>query len=227
MDKNILGTSGAGIFLFFFYVSSGQINVSAGPTLAYPELITNHKILNSGQISAGLRVAAAWQKEDLVLFPGIEASYGGVRLPLQSSGNNVAALNMRYASLMINEYFTPDNMNRLLLYGGIGGTYMRSKGAAPSGNETRETTIDSTANITHFFPAINLGVEYTAYTTGNWSVIAGLCLKYTALLAGQNTYYITVSKPGNKIYDYTSSLTGNLVTPGLYLSVHYKIGGEK
>ncbi len=129
---------------------------------------------------------------------------------------------------MVNENFVADyGTNRLLLFGGIGFTYMKTKGAAPSGNETLQTSIDSTANITHLFPAINVGMEYAAYTGVNWHLGFGVSVKYTVLFERKNDYYITVSEPGNKVYEYAAHLSGNLLTPGLYVAVHYNIHSKK
>ena len=128
---------------------------------------------------------------------------------------------------MINEYCGADYANRLVLNAGIGATYMNCRGAAPSGNETRQTSIDSTANITQIFPAVNLGLEYAAYKTEHFSVGFGLSIRYNLLFEAKNNYYITVSEPGNKIYDYTTNLSGQLVTPGLYVAAHYNIHSKK
>ena len=210
------------------HLCTAQVDISSGVNIAFPELFTGSKIINSGQLSSGIHLAAAWRAEDLKFFPGIHVSYGATRLPLQNAGNNVAALDLRYLSFMLNEYFVPDYGElRWLFYGGIGGTYMKSKGAAPSGNDTRQTSIDSTTNITHLFPAINIGMEYTAFSGENWHTSFGLCIRYNLLFSGKNDYYITVSEPGNKIYEYATTLTGNLVTPAVYVSAHYNIHTKK
>jgi len=225
--KNIICTAFFSVLINPLFCTA-QVDISAGIGIAYPELFTGSKIINSGQISSGLHATAAWRPEDLEFFPGIGVTYGATRLPLQNAGNNVAALNLRYLSVMLNEYFVPDYGElRWLLYGGIGCSYLKSRGAAPSGNETDQTSIDSTANITHIFPAINAGMEYATYTGANWHVSFGLYIRYNLLFEGKNDYYITVSKPGNKIHDYASSLTGHLITTGLYIAVHYNVHGKR
>ncbi len=222
-----------GLFLLFCrsFCSPAQIIMSEGFGLCYPEVYTGQKIINSGLIGFGANVGVVYEPEELQFFPGLTVSYGHVRLPLQESGNNVAAINVNQYGAVAWEHFIPDvfGARHLLISGGIGLSYIIANGAAPSGNQVRETTIDSTANIRRLFPEMNLALAYclSGHTDDGFYVTLELNIQYVLLLSGYNNYYVTVEEQGNNIYHYRSSLAGNLITPWFSIVLHDKIRRHK
>ena len=215
------------LFFCFSTICQAQIEIASGGGLGYPEVLARSKILNSGQLSFGGHVEVSYEPEDLQFFPGLAIGYDRVRLPLQESGNNIAALNVNQFRAVVSEHFIPDisNGRHWLISGGIGLCYCMATGTAPSGNQIRETTIDSTANIRKLFPEMNLGVAWCfgGQTDKDFYVTLELNIQYTLLLSGYNTYYVTVEEQSNNIYHYQSGLSGNLVTPWLSVVLHDKI----
>ena len=208
-----------------------QLVMSEGIGLCYPEVYTGKKMINSGLIGFGASLGAAYEPENLQFFPGLKLGYGRLRLPLQESGNNVAALIVNQYSSAGYEHFIPDIAagRHFLISGGIGISYLVVNGAAPSGNQVRETSIDSTANIRRLFPEMDLALAYCFHGRADerFYVTLELNVQYVLLLSGYNTYYVTVAEPGNNIYHYQSSLSSNLVTPLLSIVIHDRIMHRK
>lgn len=220
-------------FSLFSCICNAQIELSTGFDLSYPELInSNNTKISYGQISFGVRVGVAYKPEETQFFPILNTSFGRTRLPLKQFGKNVAALNFNYLNVMLNEnYVVKFPKSELFIYGGIGFSYLINKGitVAGAGGETMQASIDSTANVTKTLPAMNIGFEYNyGESTGkDLYLTMGINFQYILLLDGRNTYNISVAAPGNNFYHYQSSLTGDLISPGFYLAIHYKMHIKK
>ena len=215
--------------LFFANNCSAQIELSSGFDLSYPELLnSNNTRLLYGQISFGVKVGVAYKPAETQFFPILNISFGRTRLPLKQFGQNVAVLNFDYINVMLNEnYIVTFPKSELFIYGGVGFSYLINKGIAVAGSEgeTMHSSIDSTKNISNAFPALNIGFEYNyGESTGkDLYITMWLNFQYILLLAGQNTYDVSIAAPNSKYYHYQSSLTGNVITPSFYLAIHYKM----
>lgn len=215
-------------FLLFSAVyCNAQIEVSSGIDLSYPELLnSNNSKLNYGQISFGIRVGVAYKPAETQFFPILNLSYGRTRLPLQQFGSDVAALNFNYLNTMLNENFIVHfPTSEVFIYGGIGFSYLHNAGITIGGpqGETMKAVIDSTANITKVFPAMNIGFEYNYGESKGKDLYLtlGLNFQYIILLSGNNTYNISIDRPNVGYMHYTTNLQGNLISPGFYIAVHY------
>ncbi len=213
--------------------SSGQIELSSGIDLTYPLLInSNNSKLTYSQISFGLGVGIAYKPAETQFFPILKASIGRTRLPLKQVDKNVVALNINYLNLMLNENFVLRfPKSEVYLYGGIGFSYLARQGvmiAGPSG-ESMKATIDSTKNITNAFPAMNIGFEYNYGQSAGKDLYLtmGLNFQYILLLTGRNTYDFHINKPGVGVTPYSVNLSGNLITPGFYIAIHFLMHHHK
>jgi len=219
--------------LLFASYCSAQYEVSSGIDLSYPVLINgSNSKLNYGQISFGMQFGIAYKPEETQFFPILKFSFGRTRLPLQQFGHNVVALNFDYINVMVNEnYIVRFRNSELFIYGGIGFSYLMQKGItiAGTGGETMQANIDSTANVDHIFPAMNVGFEYNYGESAGKDLYLtmGLNFQYILLLSGLNTYAITVDETHYVQQHYESSLTGNLISPGFYIAIHYLLRNHK
>jgi len=222
---------GAGIIFLLLFSSycKAQIELSTGFDLSYPVLMNSeNKALNYGQITFGVRAGIAYKPAETQFFPILNLSYGRTRLPLQQFGDNVAALNFNYANVMLNEnYVAAFPKSELYIYGGIGFSYLTEKGitVAGSGGEAMQAAIDSTKNISKVSPALNLGFEYNYGESAGKDLYLtiGINFQYIMLLQGRNTYYINIVEQRSKNLTFASNLTGNVITPGFYIAIHYKM----
>ena len=204
-----------------------QMEVSTGIDVSYPLLInsTNTK-WNYGQISFGLRFGIAYKPAETQFFPILTAAFGRTRLPMEQFGKNVAYVNYSYLNVMLNEnYIVRFPGSELFIYGGIGFTDLAKKSigiAGPSG-QTMTASIDSIKYPTNIFPAVNLGFEYNYGESAGKDLYLtmGLNFQYILLLAERNTYYITVHQHYGVSQPYTTGLTGNVISPGFYIAIHY------
>jgi hypothetical protein len=215
------------LLLLVSALCKGQIELSSGIDMSYPLLLnSNNTIPNYGQISFGLRFGVAYKPENTQFFPILNVSFGRTRLPLKQFGKNVAALNMDYVNVMANEnYIVRFETSELFIYGGIGFSYLTNKGitvAGPGGGAS-EATIDSSDNISTVFPAMNLGFEYIyGESTGKDLYLGmGINFQYILLLPERNTYHIEVAEPNYHFQYLDASLTGNVISPGFYIALHY------
>ena len=214
-------------FLLVSFICKAQLEVSAGPEIGYPQLLSaRHILINAGELSAVLHAGICYKLKKTRFFPSFNISLGRERLPLQESGNNIAALRFNSLNILLNENYTVTfSKSQLLIYAGIGLSRLTEKGVAPSGSETIQTTIDSSLNISNLFPAMNIGIEYSHFENAGktFYLSVGLNFQYVFLYEGSNTYYVTVAEPGNKIYHYQSALSGSLICPDFYIALPYKI----
>ena len=231
MIKHMHRTGGIIFSLLCYCYCTAQTELSVGIGLGYPQMVTNnHTVINAGELSSGLHAGIVYKPDELQFFPGLNLSYGNIWLPLQQGGKDIADLKFNYINVMVNENFAINfPKSQLLIYGGIGFLHLAEKGipVADRNAKTMQASIDSTANVSKTFPAINIGVEYRVYTDRNFYLGIGINFQYMLLLAGRNTYYITITEPGNNSYNYRASLSGSLVNPGVYVAVHYKVHRKK
>jgi hypothetical protein len=207
------------------------LELSGGTGMGYPQVLTaRHNMINAGELSAGLGTGICYKPKETRFFPSLNISLHRERLPLQVSGNNIAALRFNCLDISLNENYTVTfSKSQLLIYAGIGLSRLTEKGVAPSGNETTQTTIDSTANISTLFPALNIGFEYNPNenTDNTLYMSIGINFQYSFLYEERNNYYITVAEPGNNTYHYQSGLSGSIICPNLYIVLHYKVHKKK
>ena len=209
-----------------------QLELSTGLDLNYPILLnSNNSMLNYGQITFGIRAGVAYKPENTQFFPILNLSFGRTRLPLKQIGEDVAALNFDYLNVMLNENYVAHFTNsELYIYGGVGFSYLIRKGITVAGKdgETMHASIDSTANISSVFPAINIGFEYNYGESAGKPlyITMGINFQYILLLADRNTYKFGIDQRTGLNY-YTANLTGNMISPGFYLSLHYLLSLHK
>jgi hypothetical protein len=214
--------------LFATTVCYAQIELTSGIDMSYPFLVnSSNTMLNYGQLTFGLKVGVAYKPENTQFFPILNVSFGRTRLPLVQFNHNVAALNFNYLNVMANENFVVrfNSANELFLYGGIGFSYLMNKGitVAGAGGGTMQAAIDSTDNINNVFPAMNIGFEYIyGESTGKDLYLGmGINVQYILLLAERNTYHVTIDEPNYQFQNLNASLTGNVISPGFYIALHY------
>jgi len=220
-------------FLLLIGQAEAQIELSSGIDLSYPVLInsTNAK-LNYGQISFGLRFGIAYKPAETQFFPILTTAFGRTRLPLQQFGQNVAFCGYDYLNVMLNEnYIVRFPMSELFIYGGIGFTDLTHKapGIAGPGGQAMEVTVDSIKYQSDVFPAMNIGFEYNYGESAGKDLYLtmGLNFQYVLLLAERNTYYLTVDERYGTINTYKTSLTGDIISPGFYIALHYLLRVHK
>ncbi len=233
MRRYLQAIVGIVFVLFFANDCSAQIELSSGFDLSYPELLnSNNARMLYGQVSFGVKVGVAYKPAETQFFPILNVSFGRTRLPIKQFGENVAVLNFDYINVMLNEnYILTFPKSEVFIYGGVGFSYLINEGIQVAGSqgETMHATIDSTKNINNAFPALNIGFEYNYGESAGKDlyITMGLNFQYILLLAGQNTYNISIAAPSNNFYHYQSSLTGNVITPSFYLAIHYKMHRKK
>jgi len=218
------------VFISLSTVSHAQIELSSGIDMSYPMLINSSNAkLNYGQISFGLKAGIAYKPSETQFFPIFNLSFGRTRLPLKQLGKNVACANFDYLNAMLNEnYIIKTRNGELYFYGGIGVTFLFSRTLTTTDDQS-QVTLDSTANVGHAFPAINLGLEYVyGESVGRKLYLSlGINVQYTLLLTGRNTYYMSVYEPHVYVTNVVGNLSGNMISPGFYIAVHYRLGGSK
>jgi hypothetical protein len=218
--------------LFFTSFAYGQIELSSGIDINYPLLLNkdNTKI-SYGQLTFGFNIGVAYKPPETQFFPVLKSSFGRTRLPIKQFGQNVAVINCDYINEMLNENIILRFTNsQLFIYGGIGFSYIKNRGlkVAGPGGETMDSYIDSTANINKVFPAMNIGFEYNSGVSVDKELYLtmGINFQYILLLQDRNSYFITVKQQGafNK---YSGSLTGGVISPGVYIAIHYLLHLKK
>ena len=213
---------------------NAQIELSSGIDMSYP-LLTNSSntklTYGQGQLSFGLRFGIAYKPPETQFFPILDVSFGRTRLPIKQFGSDVAALNFNYLNVMANEnYIVHFPMSELFIYGGVGFSYLIRKSitVTGSGSGSMEASIDSTANVNSVFPAMNIGFEYNYGESAGKDLYLtmGLNFQYILLLADRNTYYVSIYQ-GPVQKNYEGSFTGNLISPGFYIAIHYMLHHKK
>ncbi len=233
MRKYLLRIVSIFCVLLFTIDSSAQLEVSSGFEVSYPQLInSNNTKMNFGQITFGVRAGVAYKPHDTQFFPILNASFGRTRLPLKQFGTNVAVLNFNYLNVMLNEnYVITMPRSEVYIYGGVGFSYLMNKGVQVAGRygETMKASIDSTKNVNNVFPAMNIGFEYNYGESAGKDLYLtmGINFQYILLLKERNTYYVSVAAPGNNYHTYQSNLTGNVISPGFYIAIHYVFRKKK
>lgn len=212
--------------LSFAGFADGQIELSAGIDVNYPVLLnSNNSKLNYGQFTFGMELGIAYKPEETQFFPILKPSFGRSRLPLKEFGKNVAVMDFNYINLMLNEnYVVRFTKSELFLYGGIGFSYLNRKATKIMGSngENMKLFIDSTANITKVFPAVNVGFEYNYGESAGKDIYITMGLNFQYVLLGNNNnYFITIKEPGGIEVPYSTSISGNLISPSFYLAFHY------
>ena len=219
--------------LFLSSMAYGQIELSSGIDINYPLLLnSNNTKINYGQITFGFNIGVAYKPPETQFFPVLKSGFGRTRVPLKQFGGNVAVLNCDYINEMLNENLVLRFTNsQLFIYGGIGFTYLKNRGLkiAGTGGETMESSIDSTANINKVFPAMNVGFEYNSGVSVDKELYLtmGMNFQYILLLQDRNTYFITVNQQGGISNSYKASLTGYIISPGVYIAIHYLLHLKK
>ncbi len=226
------GWSWAGILLLLLFAQKGraQIEVFGEIDMNYPLLFnSNNAVTNYGQISFGPRLGVAYKPDNVQFFPMLSVGMGRTRLPVKQFNTvNVAAINMNYMNVMANENYVVHFINSELdIYGGVGFSYLvyRRINIGGSRGETMKVAVDSVKYPAKFFPAMNIGFEYIyGESQGKDLYLSlGVNFQYILLLKDRNDYYISVNDPQSGISNYKGSLSGNVISPGFYLSLHYKI----
>ncbi len=221
------------IFCFSPVYTNAQVEVSAGIDITYPVLMNSYNSrLNYGQLGFGMCLGVAYKPEETQFFPILKTSFGRTRLPLMEVGKNVAALNFNYLNEMLNENIVLRfRQSELFVYGGIGFSYLSAKGmklAGPTG-ETIKYGIDSTKDISKFFPAVNVGFEYNYGESAGKDLYLtlGLNFQYIMLLSNRNNYYFYTNEPGVGVTRHFASLSGGAIVPNFYVALHYMLHLKK
>lgn len=233
INKSLKRLPGAVVLLFLSFFSYGQIELSSGIDINYPFLVNaNNTKLSYGQITFGFNLGVAYKPPETQFFPVLKSGFGRTRLPLKQFGRNVAVLNCDYINEMLNANLVLRFPNsQVFIYGGIGFSYLKNRGLkiAGAGGDAMESFIDSSANVNKIFPAINVGFEVNSGVSADKELYLtwGINLQSILLLQDRNTYYITVRQQGNNTTKYTAGLTGFVVSPGAYVSLHYLLHLKK
>ncbi len=226
----ICGTAALLLLSFFGY---SQIELSSGIDINYPFLVNaNNTKLTYGQITFGFNIGVAYKPPETQFFPVLKSGFGRTRLPLKQFGKNVAVLSCDYINEMLNANLILRFPNsQVFVYGGIGFSYLKNRGLkiTGSGGEAMESFIDSTANVNKIFPAINVGFEVNSGVSADKELYLtwGINLQSILLLQDRNTYYIKVREPNGNTTSYTAGLTGFVISPGVYISLHYLLHLKK
>jgi hypothetical protein len=218
------------LLLFFSCFCQAQIEVSTGIDVNFPLLFNSYNSSwNYNQLGFGLRAGIAYKPAETQFFPMLNLSIGRTRLPLKDLGKNVAALNLNYLNLMLNEnivlHFT---QSELYVYGGIGFSHLARKGGIKitgNGGEGMESLIDSIKNESSMFPAVNIGFEYNYGESAGKDLYLtlGINVQYIMLLTERNEFFFTIKQPGSIVNHYNASLTGGAICPGFYIAIHYML----
>ena len=214
-------------------VSWGQIELSSGIDVNYPLLLNKDNTrVNYGQITFGINFGIAWKPPETQFFPVLKTGLGRTRLPLKQFGKNVAVINCNYINEMLNANLVlRGERSEVFIYGGIGFSYLANKGIkiAGSGGDAMESYIDSTAYLSKVFPAMNIGFEYNSSLSMDKDLYLtmGLNIQYILLLQNRNDYYISVKESASVVNRYKASLTGGVISPGVYISLHYLLHLKK
>ena len=211
----------------------GQIELSSGIDVNYPVLLNKYNTkMNYGQITFGFNIGVAYKPAETQFFPCLKTGIGRTRVPLKQFGKNVAVLNCNYINEMLNaNLVVRGERSETFIYGGIGFSYLANKGIkiAGPGGDAMESRIDSTANINKVFPAMNIGFEYNSSVSMDKDLYLtmGLNIQYILLLQDRNSYFITVRQPPNTTTSYAAALEGGIISPGVYICIHYMLHGKK
>lgn len=214
--------------------ANAQLEVSAGIDITYPVLLNSYNSkLHYGQLGFGLALGVAYKPEETQFFPMLKSSFGRTKLPLKEIGNNnVAVLSMNYINEMLNENFVVRfPTSELYVYGGIGFSVLSAKGFkinGPTGEQMKQG-IDSTKDISKFFPAVNIGFEYNYGESAGKDLYLtlGLNFQYIMLLPNRNNYFFYTNEQGVGRTNYTASLTGGVIQPNFYIALHYMLHLKK
>lgn len=218
------------ILLFSAFYSNAQIELSSGIDVNAPVLINHYNSkLYYKQLGFGLHLGVSYKPTQTQFFPTLNFGFGLYKLPLADFDNNVACINMNYMNLILNGNFVlaSENDNTVYLIGGIGATSLKHTFPVVSGGHGIPTiSIDSTGDITKLFPTVALGAEYVygAATNKNLYLSLGLYAEYIYLFNEENNYFFTVRDPQSGSKQLSSSLTGHIIVPNFYISLHFLLG---
>lgn len=224
------------VFLLIIAISPAyaQIELSSGVDMGYPLMLNKYNnSINYGQISFGVKLGISYKPQGTQFFPTLNYSVGHTRLPLQQIGNNVVGENFNYQNLMLNGNFvvTFSNQSSIYILGGIGYSELVRSSTTISGKngDASAVSVDSLSNITKFFPAIGLGVEYVYGDAVNQKVYMslGLSCQYIIFLANDNYYRLTVEDYNKQAtLEYNTYLAGHAIVPNFNITLHYLLGKE-
>ncbi|MCD6013362.1 MAG: hypothetical protein K0Q79_3224 [Flavipsychrobacter sp.] len=213
--------------------ANAQVEVSAGIDVLYPVLMNSYNSkLHYGQLGFGMCLGVAYKPEETQFFPILKTSFGRTRLPLKEIGKNVMAMNFNYLNVMLNENIVLRfPQSELFVYGGIGFSNLSAKGmklAGPTG-EMIKHGIDSTRDVSKFFPAVNIGFEYNYGESAGKDLYLtlGLNFQYIMLLSNRNNYYFYTNEPGVGVTRHFASLSGGAIVPNFYVALHYMLRLKK
>jgi hypothetical protein len=209
-----------------------QIEFVNSIDFGYPIMINkNNQNFWYKQFSAGLMLGVSYKPVNTQFFPTLKLAFGRLRLPLKTFGENTVDLNYNYTDLTLNGNLVltfGQNSNTVYFLAGIGFAKLNDKGTFIAGKNGLEMTsyIDSTANISKYFPAISGGIEYVYGQSVNQPVYLcfGLSVQYIYLLSGNNTYRVKINGNTVNSQEITANMEGHAITPMFYIALHYLMG---
>jgi len=88
--------------------------------------------------------------------------------------------------------------------------------------------LDSAENVTKFFPAMGVGLEYVyGESVGrNIYLSVGVNVHYTIMLQDENTYYVSVTDAQSKNLQLMGDVEGGAITTDFHITLHYMPGKE-
>jgi len=230
--KKIITVIILGLGVLYSSNCNAQIEFVNSIDFGYPIMINkNNQDFFYKQFSAGISLGVSYKPTNTQFFPTLKVTFGRLRLPLKQFGENVVDLNYNYLDLIINGNYVitfGEKSNTLYLLGGIGFAKLVEKNTFIAGKNglAMQSYVDSTANISKYFPAINVGFEYVYGQSVNSPVYLcfGVSCQYIYLLNGINTYQVTVNGPQINDLKLTTNMEGHAITPMLYIALHYLMG---
>ncbi len=210
-----------------------QVELSNSIDMGFPVLLNKYnQNTYYKQISTGLRFGLSYKPNATQFYPTVDFAFGRTRLPLTQFEKNVAFLNCNYLDVMAKGNFVANVFqdNTLFLSLGIGVEKLKQKGPGVSGPSAGSMKIyeDSSTNVTKYFPAIGIGLEYVyGESVGrNIYLSVGVNLRYTILFDEENTYYLSVVDAQSKDLNLKGALVGGIFTPDFHITLHYMPGQE-
>ena len=210
-----------------------QVELSNALEFGAPFLINKYnQNLYYQQLAAGDRVGISYKPAATQFYPTLDVGLGRTRMPLKQFEHDVAFINYNYLNLMLRGNFVMNvfNENTLFLSLGIGFDKLKQKGPGISGSNAGEMkiAIDSSENITKFFPAVGLGMEYVyGESVGRQIYLSvGVNVRYTIMLDEQNSYYTSVVDAQGNNLNLMGGIVGGAVTADFHIILHYMPGKE-
>gem|GEM_PF-3265467 len=216
--------------------AKAQIDAGIGPSFGFP--MSFNPNVGSYHHSSGVpgaKVMLTYQPENATFVPTLAVEVAPYILPIVKLGNTDRVLNMNFFTMNAMLYGRAKkvlNNNKELYYGvGIGATYLNGTGVGLSGNQNGYVTVieDSADYIQIIAPQAALNIEYVIPITSQAPLYLGIGgqVLYSYFFERQTTWHISVVDDQYNLYNLHPKLQGNMLNPGVYLTVYYRFGAQR